>query len=183
MQSLRNLYKVGVGPSSSHTMGPVKATELFLSSCDGCSSYQVTLYGSLALTGKGHGTDKAVVKAFGDRSCNVVFDTTTKCVHPNTMDFVGYDDGKEVCRMQIFSVGGGEIAIAGQRLAQHEDVYPQLNFEQIKQYCKQRDVRLWQYAVEYEGEGILQYALDVWQVMKNCIQQGLNQQEIGRAHV
>ena len=99
MKSLKQLYKIGVGPSSSHTMAPVKAVERFLSEHDGCDSYVVTLYGSLALTGKGHGTDVAVIKAFGSRSVTIVFDTETKCAHPNTMDLAGYDDGVEVCKM------------------------------------------------------------------------------------
>lgn len=74
MKSLRQLYKVGIGPSSSHTMGPAKACELFLSRYDGADSYTVTLYGSLALTGKGHGTDRAVKDVFGDRNVEIVFD-------------------------------------------------------------------------------------------------------------
>ena len=89
MKSLRQLYKIGVGPSSSHTMGPVKAVERFLSRCDAMDNYVVTLYGSLALTGKGHGTDVAIAKAFAPRSVKIVFDTETKCEHPNTMDLEG----------------------------------------------------------------------------------------------
>ena len=72
MKSLKQLYKIGVGPSSSHTMGPVNAVERFLSENDGHERYVVTLYGSLALTGKGHGTDVAVIKAFGSRSVTIV---------------------------------------------------------------------------------------------------------------
>ena len=99
MKSLKQLYKIGVGPSSSHTMGPVKIAERYLSENDGCDNYVVTLYGSLALTGKGHGTDTAITQAFGERRVSIVFDTNTKCVHPNTMLLCGYVKNKEVNRM------------------------------------------------------------------------------------
>ena len=111
MKSLMQLYKRGIGPSSSHTMGPVKAVEYFLSEYDGAQAYKVILYGSLALTGKGHGTDRAVLTAFGERKAEVLFDTTTPCEHPNTMDLIAYDNENERVRIRVFSVGGGAIEI------------------------------------------------------------------------
>lgn len=173
MKSLMQLYKIGVGPSSSHTMGPVKATERFLSEYDGCDSYTVTLFGSLALTGKGHGTDTAIRAAFGNRQAEIVFDTQTKCVHPNTMEFCAFTDGKPVGKMQIFSIGGGDILVAGETYADHEEVYALNKFEDIKNYCKQHNLRLWQYAVQCEGDRILDYMYEIWQVMQRCVDEGL----------
>ena len=176
MKSLKQLYKIGVGPSSSHTMAPVKAVERFLSEHDGCDSYVVTLYGSLALTGKGHGTDVAVIKAFGSRSVTIVFDTETKCAHPNTMDLAGYDDGVEVCKMQVFSIGGGDILVAGETFVESENIYPHRTFEQIKDYCKHNRLRYWQYALRFEGDGITDYIQNVWRIMNQCIDDGLERE-------
>lgn len=174
MKSLRRLYKIGVGPSSSHTMGPVKASEKFLEKYGDADSFRVTLFGSLAMTGKGHGTDSAVTRAFGERKVNVVFDRETKCPHPNTMEFVAYKDGAEVAKMQFFSIGGGDIIVAGETFSEGEDVYPQKNFEQIKLYCRDNGLRLYEYAIRCEGESIVEYMKQIWQVMRQCVADGLN---------
>lgn len=174
MKSLKQLYKIGIGPSSSHTMGPVKATERFLSEYDGYDSYVVTLFGSLAMTGEGHGTDRAILQAFGDRKAQIIFDKTTKCVvHPNTMEFVALRNGVESAKMQIFSIGGGDILVAGETFVEGTDVYPHNTFEQIKNYCQSKQIRLWQYAVEQEGEQIVEYMQQIWQVMQCCVNEGL----------
>lgn len=172
MKSLKTLYKIGVGPSSSHTMGPVKACEHFLSQHGDCDSYTVTLFGSLAMTGKGHGTDVAIERCFGDRNVNVVFDKQTLCVHPNTMEFVGYKNGESV-KMQIFSIGGGDILVAGENFSEGDDVYRHGTFEEIKHYCKRHKLRLSEYAVKFEGEGIYDYMRDIWRVMQQCVNEGL----------
>lgn len=174
MKSLSDLYKIGVGPSSSHTMGPVKAAQRFLKEHGDCENYEVRLMGSLAMTGKGHGTDVALKRVFGERRVEVVFDEITKCpVHPNTMEIVGYNSGCEPIRMQFFSIGGGDILVAGESFGEGKEVYPLNTFEQIKVYCKQHNLRLWQYAVECEGEQILCYMAQIWKVMQECIAQGL----------
>lgn len=172
MKSLVCLYKKGVGPSSSHTMGPAKSAELFLSKYDGCDSYVVTLFGSLASTGKGHGTDRAILSVFGNRNVKVEFDFVTKCVHPNTMEFVGYKDGQSY-KMQIFSIGGGDILVAGETFVEEKDVYSLNTFEEIKKYCKANNLRLWQYALQCEGQQIISYLADIWQTMNDCIDLGL----------
>ncbi len=173
MKSLRFLYKKGLGPSSSHTMGPAKAAEKFLLKNDGAERYVVVLYGSLAMTGEGHGTDRAVKRVFGTRSVEIVFDKTSPCVHPNTMDFVAFSDNVEVAREQYFSIGGGEIVLAGEKPDEQQTVYPHNSFAQIKQYCLQNNQTLWQYAVQFEGEDILNFALDMWHTMKNVVEEGL----------
>ncbi|MBO5866814.1 MAG: L-serine ammonia-lyase, iron-sulfur-dependent, subunit alpha, partial [Clostridia bacterium] len=177
MITIKDLYKSGIGPSSSHTMGPVKAVEVFLQRYPNANSYHAPLYGSLALTGKGHGTDKAIVRAFGANKVEVVFDLSTNVPHPNTMDLVANFDGS-VQTMRVFSVGGGSIAIEGESQGNHQHIYPHKNFEQIKAYCKQNNLRLWQYVEQVEGEGIYQYLQQMWQCMCNAINQGLQAEGI-----
>lgn len=171
MKSLRQLYKVGVGPSSSHTMGPAKAARLFADKHPDCRQFKAVLYGSLALTGKGHGTDRALRKVLGN--CEVVFDCDSPCVHPNTLELFAYKDGKQVDKMQVFSVGGGEIVIAGESPVEHEDVYPLSTFKQIANFCRQNDLRLWQYAERCEGNDIRDYLKQMWRVMVKDIEDGL----------
>lgn len=172
MKSLKRLYKIGVGPSSSHTMGPVKATESFLDKYGNADCYRVTLFGSLAMTGKGHGTDAAIKRAFGEREVEVVFDKESMCPHPNTMEFVAVKKGAEIARTQYFSIGGGDIIAAGETFSEGDDVYEQNTFEQIKQYCRQNNLRLPDYARERE-QGIEDYIAHVWQVMQQCVTDGL----------
>ena len=178
MKSLKQLYKIGVGPSSSHTMGPVKATERFLSQYDGFDSYTVTLYGSLAMTGEGHGTDRAIINAFGGRNVSVIFDKTTKCVHPNTMDFEAVKEGAEHVKMQIFSIGGGEILVAGERHVEGAEVYPHNSFQQIKDYCRNNNLHYWQYVTQFEGEDILKFVKEIWKTMQNSVKEGLSKEGI-----
>lgn len=178
MQSLRQLYKVGLGPSSSHTMGPAKACELFLSRYDGAEKYVVTLYGSLAMTGKGHGTDVAVRSVFGDRPLEIVFDTTSAYVHPNTMDIVSYVGGKVRDKMQVFSIGGGDIAVAGEQIYTGKDVYPHNSLAEIKQYCQQNNLRLWQYVQRFEDDKIHEFLGTVWKFMYQSVDDGLNKEGV-----
>lgn len=178
MQSLRQLYKVGLGPSSSHTMGPAKACELFLSRYDGAEKYVVTLYGSLAMTGKGHGTDVAVRSVFGDRPLEIVFDTTSAYVYPNTMDIVSYVGGKVRDKMQVFSIGGGDIAVAGEQIYTGKDVYPHNSLAEIKQYCQQNNLRLWQYVQRFEDDKIHEFLGTVWKFMYQSIDDGLNKEGV-----
>ncbi len=176
MKSLTHLYKKGIGPSSSHTMGPAKAAERFLEQYGHERQYEAILYGSLAMTGEGHGTDRAISTVFAKhgKSVEIVFDKQSKYVHPNTMDFVGYSDGVETVRKQYFSIGGGEVVLAGEKLSEQAEVYPHADFAEIKAYCKQQNMDLAQYAVNFEGKQILNYATDVWHTMKDVIRQGLS---------
>ena len=91
MESLKKLYNIGFGPSSSHTMGPFNACVYFLNRLDNADHYLVTLYGSLALTGKGHLTDYIIYQAFKNRNIEIKFDVETKTIHPNTMDILAFD--------------------------------------------------------------------------------------------
>ena len=110
MHSLKELYKIGKGPSSSHTMGPDKAAHRFMKMYPGADKYKVILYESLAKTGKGHMTDYVLERAFGDIECEIVFDAETPTPeHPNTMDFFAYKNSEEIGQARFYSVGGGAI--------------------------------------------------------------------------
>ena len=132
MKSLRHLYKIGRGPSSSHTMGPEKASRYFLGETEDADSYKVVLYGSLALTGKGHRTDAAIEMTLGDRLEEIVFDTeTTELPHANTMDFFAYKNGVEIRRARILSIGGGDIRIEDCPEAEAPEIYTENSLKEI----------------------------------------------------
>ena len=176
MKSLRELYKVGRGPSSSHTMGPEKASKYFLSVTPEADSYEVILYGSLSATGKGHRTDAAIEETIAPKPVKIVFDTTTPSStlpHANTMDFIAYKDGKEILRTRILSVGGGAIHIEGQKDIEAEEIYKENTFSEIAALCKAKKIRLSDYVFETEGPEIRHFLYDIWQVMKEEIQGGL----------
>ncbi len=174
MKSLVELYKIGRGPSSSHTMGPERACKEFALNNEGIDSVKVILYGSLSKTGKGHGTDRVCVKTFAPIPCQVEFDmSTTDIPHPNTMDIIGYTDGKEVARKRVMSVGGGSILYENQKLTDTPDVYDLHTFTDIANYCKANNMRIWEYAISKEGPDFLDYMHKVWDVMKDAIHRGI----------
>lgn len=174
MKSLTELYKIGRGPSSSHTMGPEKAAKLFSERNKNALSFKAVLYGSLAKTGKGHGTDVVLKKTF-TKPVDVVFDfENTHLPHPNTMDLFAYDiNGKVVDSWRVYSVGGGAIEVEGESSIEPEDVYPHHTFEQIRAYCDEEEITIPQYVERFEGEHIRAYLGEIWEAMKNAIKQGL----------
>ena len=175
MQSLKMLYKIGKGPSSSHTMGPQYTAEYINENYPDASFVKVILYGSLALTGEGHGTDK-VLKETISAPNEIVFDIETKDLpHPNTLDFVIYDNNKnEIANVRAMSIGGGEIRIEGVPAVTAPEVYPQKNFDEIKEYCLMHHLRLSDYVANYEGEGIFVFLKSVWEQMKMTVREGLS---------
>ena len=174
MKSLRHLYKIGRGPSSSHTMGPEKASRYFLGKTEDADSYKVVLYGSLALTGKGHRTDAAIEMTFGDRPCEIIFDTeTTELPHANTMDFFAYKDGVEIKRARILSIGGGDIRIEGCPEEEAPEIYTENSLKEIIDICKSENIRLSDFVFRKEGDGIREFLYDVWRVMQDEIRAGL----------
>ena len=174
MQSLKMLYKIGKGPSSSHTMGPQYAAEYINANYPDAAFVKVILYGSLALTGEGHGTDK-VLKDTISAPNEIVLDIETKDLpHPNTLDFVVYDnDKKEIANVRAMSIGGGEIRIEGVPAVTAPEVYPQKNFDEIKEYCLMHHLRLSDYVANYEGETIFMFLKSVWEQMKMTVREGL----------
>ena len=178
MQSLKKLYKVGIGPSSSHTMGPQYAAEYVNDTYPEADFVKVILYGSLALTGEGHGTDKALSTTLKAEN-EIILNTDEKDLpHPNTLDFIVLKQGEEIAKVRAMSIGGGEIRIEGVPAVTAPEVYPQKNFEEIKDYCLMHHLRLSDYAAKFEGEEIFPFLKSIWERMKLTIREGLYQEGI-----
>ena len=167
MKSIRELYKVGRGPSSSHTMGPERACKYFLSQTPEADRYKVILYGSLALTGRGHRTDVAISETLRPFPVEIVFDTgTTGLPHANTMDFFAYKGENLLLQDRIISVGGGDIRIAGHPEEEKPEVYLEKNFTEIARICHAENIRLSDYVFAKEDEHFRDFLYEIWQVMK-----------------
>ncbi len=179
MESLNQLYRIGCGPSSSHTMGPEKACILFKEKNKDADKFKAILYGSLAKTGKGHCTDTVIENTLAPTPCEVEFDMMKSDIeHPNTMDLYAYKNGEQVDFIRVFSVGGGRIEFEGSKSATEPIVYKLSTFKDIKAYCKEKKYRLWQYVDEVEGEYIWDYLATVWTTMKDAIERGLEDEGV-----
>lgn len=175
MKSIKSLYKIGLGPSSSHTMGPSFAATEFLRISPQADFIKVTLLGSLAKTGKGHGTDRAISETLANIPHEIVFDYESKTpIHPNTLEFIAFKDGKETYKKEFYSIGGGEIQFDGADSVSPKEVYSENNFTEIANMCKSRNIRLSDYVFEKEDSDIKQYLMAVWKTMQNAINEGLS---------
>ena len=177
MKSIREIYKIGKGPSSSHTMGPERAARLFQSRYPEADRFQVTLYGSLSKTGVGHGTDRVLRDTLGENRTEVIFSQETlRGAHPNTMDFAAFRNGQEIGRLRVESIGGGDIRIPGEpEGAEGEEIYIEHSFAEIAYFCKWRYIdTLSSYVELNEGEEIWDFLGTVWQTMKQSIEEGLS---------
>ncbi len=175
MESLKELYKIGVGPSSSHTMGPERAAKIVKARYPQADRIVVTLYGSLAKTGKGHRTDYIIEKTLAPVQTEILFDLErTDLPHPNTLRFSVYSGGSLVDDLTVLSVGGGEIRFAGEDLSAKARIYPLHTFAEIAAHCRDRGIRLWQYVQEVEGEEIWAYLREIWHCMKQAIFDGIS---------
>lgn len=174
MESLKELYKIGRGPSSSHTMGPEKACKIFQKHNPEADRFEAILYGSLSKTGVGHGTDKVIKVTFEPTPCDVIFNNDEiELPHPNTMDLIAYKDGIEIKRIRVLSVGGGKVEIVGYKNVDPPKIYDLSTFSEIAEHCKKNHMRLWQYVEEVEGIEIRDYLLKIWNQMKLSIHIGL----------
>ena len=162
------MYRIGKGPSSSHTIGPERACKLFASENPEADSFKAILYGSLAKTGI-----KSVLK-----NVDVICDTDAEVPHPNTMDLYAYREGGRRAFFRVYSVGGGAVRIEGRVGEEDAEVYPLQNFSEIRSYCEENSLRLSDYVFECEGEGIREYLFEVWRTMKTSIAEGLKAQGI-----
>ena len=174
MESLKEVYKIGRGPSSSHSMGPEWAARDFLKRFPQAEKFRVELYGSLALTGKGHLTDEAVLSALRGRDAEVVFDPKKKgLAHPNAMCFFAYGKEGLLGSVNYLSVGGGTVLAEGEeRVVQN--VYPFRNFGEWREYCDIEGVSLAEAVYRFEGDGIKVYLKKVLDAMFAAIGRGLN---------
>ena len=177
MKSIREIYKIGKGPSSSHTMGPERAAKLFLERYPQADFFQVTLYGSLSKTGVGHGTDRVLRSTLGPERTKIVFSQENwEGMHPNTMDFSAFAGDIEIGHLRVESIGGGDIRILGEAQAtESEEVYVEHSFAEIAYFCKWRYIHtLSDYVELNEGPEIWDFLMEVWQVMKRSITEGLS---------
>lgn len=177
MESLRQLYKIGLGPSSSHTMGPRKAAELFVARTrDRVVRYEVTLYGALAATGRGHLTDQAILEVLtAVAPSEIVWKPETVLpFHTNGMVFRAFgSDGGEFDSWTVYSVGGGDIVEEGQPRSAGPDIYPLTRITDIMKYCEENGTSYWEYVDECEGSSIWDYLAEVWSVMKAAVERGI----------
>ena len=171
MESLRQLYRIGHGPSSSHSIGPENACLYVLRYYKNINKVKVTLQGSLALTGKGHLTDTVIKKTLSPVSCEIVFDYKTIPNHPNTMIFDLYDKEEKLIKSITFiSVGGGKIIINGMKnQIKHKNVYPFSSFKEIKEYCLNNNIDLAGFVYKFEDKNIKKYLNKVYITMKKSI--------------
>ena len=177
MTSVREIFKIGRGPSSSHTIGPEIACKMLNRMYEGTDSYKVILYGSLAKTGKGHRTDYVIKQTLNCKNAEIVFDNITVTDHPNTMRFIVTRNGKIVGEHTVISVGGGDIVFDGKAVQERETVYTHSSFSEISQYCKEQGIALWQYVYQNE-KNIDEYLSVVWQQMRFSIENGLQDEGV-----
>ena len=180
MKSIKELYRIGTGPSSSHTMGPRKAAEMFLTRHPEAASFKVTLYGSLAATGKGHMTDVAIIDTL-EPTAPVDLIWQPKIFlpfHPNGMNFIALDaDGNELENWTVYSVGGGALAEDNKQASiESPEVYGMNSMTEILDWCEHTGKSYWEYVKECEDPDIWDYLREVWNTMKESVQRGLEQE-------
>lgn len=179
MESIRDIYRIGQGPSSSHTMGPKKAAIQFAERNRDASRYRVTLYGSLAATGQGHLTDKAIFSAMGNEKVDLIWKPEIFLPrHPNAMLFEALDQqGTEISNWTVYSIGGGKITDF-ETEDQEKSIYDLTTMDQILRWSEQTGRSFWEYVEHIEGVEIYDYLAEVWKVMIQSIRRGIEEDGI-----
>lgn len=180
MKSLRELYRIGQGPSSSHTMGPRAAAEQYLNRHPEAKRFRVTLYGSLAATGKGHLTDWAINQVLGEDRTEILWHAETVLpFHPNGMKYEAISmDGTSYDTWTVYSVGGGALAEEGINTCDAPDVYELDRLADIKEWCEHRGKSYWEYVEDREGPEIWDYLGEVWSVMRAAVERGIEHEGV-----
>ena len=183
MKSLKELYKIGRGPASSHTMGPQLASKIFLEKYPHAHSYEVTLYGSLAATGKGHMTDVAIIDVLGvNHKLEIVWKPKIFLpFHPNGMEFKAFGDHQELLgSWVVYSVGGGALSEGkgDDDLFNTQDVYDLNTMKDIMKWCETNGRSYWEYVAMCEGDDIWDYLMECWNVMKAAVERGINHEGV-----
>lgn len=178
MQSLRELYKIGYGPSSSHTIGPVRAANIFMERNPEVKEFRVTLYGSLAATGRGHQTDVALEKAFSPKKVEIIWNEKEELpLHPNGMIFHAFDSDKLTAEWTVYSIGGGDLKDS-EGIINDKIVYKHKNLSDILDWCNKEGKTFWGYVEDCEGHEIWDFLKEVWEIMENTIEAGLNNEGV-----
>lgn len=183
MESLRELYRIGKGPSSSHTMGPQKAAQIFLKRHPDAAGFEVTLYGSLAATGKGHMTDKVIEEVLSPVAPVNIDWQPQKFLpfHPNGMEFVAREPGGNVLEdWTVYSIGGGALS-EGKGVNdpfRTKDIYAMNSLTEIRDWCDRNGRSYWEYVQQCEDAGIWDYLRKVWLMMQDSVERGLNHEGV-----
>lgn len=176
MDSIKDIFKIGVGPSSSHTMGPRRAAERFLAQYPQAARFQVTLYGSLAATGKGHLTDQAILAILGTSRTEILWEPTVFLpFHPNGMRFRALSEGgEELGTWEVYSIGGGFLSEGPGQTQVTEIAYPYTTMDGVLKWYGQTGRLFWEYVLEYEGQPVFDHLRKVWRVMREAVERGLD---------
>ena len=180
MKSLKELYRIGIGPSSSHTIGPRLAAETYLKQHPDAQGFRVTLYGSLAATGKGHLTDFAIQQVLGQNRTELIWcPDIVLPFHPNGMKFeVRKNNGDFQDEWTVYSVGGGALVEEGKVQTDTPEVYDLDHLSDIQQWCEERGVSYWEYVQHCEGTEIWDYLEKVWQTMCQAVERGIEHEGV-----
>lgn len=181
MKSIKDLYKIGTGPSSSHTMGPKSAASQFLARNPGATSFRVTLYGSLAATGKGHMTDVAILDTLEPHApVELIWEPQIFLpFHPNGMLFEALDSkGSVTDRWTVFSIGGGDLAEEGVEAKVADDVYDMHRMTDILDWCRRTGRTYWEYVEQCESSDIWDFLAEVWKTMRESVERGLDKEGV-----
>jgi L-serine dehydratase len=173
MKSLKELYRIGHGPSSSHTVGPGNAARYFATTYPDAIEAKVTLFESFAYTGRGHLTDKVIIEQLKPIPTTVIFDRQTKTKHPNTFEIILSFKNKSPLVRRVISVGGGAIVIEKEGLAIPQSIYPHQTFTDIKTYCFKENISLVQYIERFETPTIWPFLKTIWLQMQQSILEGI----------
>jgi L-serine dehydratase, iron-sulfur-dependent, single chain form len=177
MESIREIYKIGHGPSSSHTMGPAKAAKQFMAMSPDANHYKVTLYGSLAATGKGHLTDFAILQALENKKVTICWEPDIFLPrHPNALKFESFDSEESLLKSwTVYSIGGGAIIDDNAEIETH-NVYELTKLDDILVWCHEHGKQLWEFVEEQEGPEIWNYLAEVWRTMDAAIERGMKRE-------
>lgn len=181
MESIKQLYRIGHGPSSSHTMGPMRAAKMFLEKHPGAASFEVTLYGSLAATGKGHMTNVAILDVLNPVApTRILWEPKVFLpFHPNGMLFEAFDaEGHKLDSWTIYSIGGGTLANETYNEQTTNEVYQMKHIREILKWCEDTGYSYWEYVEQCEGKEIWDYLAEVWRVMQEAVRRGLESEGI-----
>jgi len=177
MESIREIFRIGRGPSSSHTMGPVRAAKQYREKHDEAQSFRVTLYGSLALTGKGHLTDVAITEELKPADVEIVWrKNERKKFHPNALEFEVTDAGADADKWLVYSVGGGKIVDDNNKNTAPKLIYKQQTMQDVLDYYKETGKTFWELVYETEGDAVRLHLKQVWEIMRAAIERGLDQE-------
>ena len=174
MKTIKEIFRIGIGPSSSHTMGPRKAAELYSRRFPDADGYRVTLYGSLSATGRGHMTDRAVLDVLTEEKTELIWSKDFLDFHPNGIKLECREGKRYTNPWTVFSIGGGALAEEGKSTISLPELYDLNTMTEILQYCEWSGKSYWEYVEEREGSEIWAFLKEVWDVMKDAVERGLD---------